>query len=88
MRSMRLSLLALGLSLAGSGPLVSACATLGTPKACRTVCDEATGETCQQCLVEEKERRAEARRKREEERRQAPPPSYPSGGGGGVSGPY
>ncbi len=82
MRSIRHALLALGLILAGVGPLVSACANFGTPRACHSVCEDPNGEPCQQCLVEEKERRAEARRKREEERRQSQPPSYPSSGGG------
>jgi hypothetical protein len=83
MESKRLARFALALALVAFDPLVSGCASLMTPEACKPICEDATAEPCQQCLAKEEEKRAEARRQREEERRQAPAAPPPMGGGGG-----
>jgi hypothetical protein len=74
---------ALTLILLSVGSL-SACASLTTPRACRSACEVQESEPCQQCLAQEEERREEERRQRaEQQRNQPPPPSMPSGGGYG-----
>jgi hypothetical protein len=86
MRSRRLSVFALALTLGAHGPLVAGCASV--PAACEPLCAESSAAPCQQCLEQERAKQEEARRKREEARRQAPPAPSPSMRGGGVPSGY
>jgi hypothetical protein len=86
MRSRRLAVFTLALTLGAHGPLLSGCASV--PAACEPLCAEASAAPCQQCLEQEREKREEAMRKREEERRQAPPTPSPSMGRGGAPSGY
>lgn len=62
------------LPIAGVVSLGSACAAPGSPpRACRSVCEDPEGESCQRCLEEEEEREEKERARREQRRREAPP---------------
>jgi hypothetical protein len=89
MRRMLIALVAAGLVVAGFLFLASACAgPANPPEACQSLCQDPEGESCQQCLEEQKE--AARRERREQRRREAPlPDPYPGPGiGGGVPGSY